>query len=79
MVMTFWKWPDSLKRLALKHELLTDILAGFTIWAILGLISKTLAAVAGAVVGDILLALTLHYYKGQYDAGKVLQRHTKGS
>jgi hypothetical protein len=77
MVMTFVKCPDWLKRLVVKHELLADVIAGFSIWAILGLISKTLTAVAGAVIGEILLGLSLHYYVEQYRAGKVLQRHPK--
>ena len=63
MAITFLKLPRPIKRFALKHELLTDILSGLSIWAVLGFISKTLVAVIGAVVGELLLGLALHLYK----------------
>jgi hypothetical protein len=77
MIMTFTKLPDWLKRMVVKHELLADVIAGFSVWAILGLISKTITAVAGAVIAEIILGLSLHWYSEQYHAGKVLQRRTK--
>jgi hypothetical protein len=77
VVMTFMKWPNGLKRLAVKHELLADIIAGLSVWAILGMISKTLTAVIGAVIAEIILGLSLHFYVEKYHAGKVLQRPTK--
>ncbi len=79
IVMTFSKWPDWLKRLVVRHELLADIIAGFSIWAILGLVSKTLTAVTGAIIGEILIGLSLYFYGEQYRAGKVLQRPTKSN
>ena len=77
VVMTFIKWPDWLKRQVVKHELIADIIAGFSVWAVLGLISKTLTAVIGAVIAEIILGLSLHWYTEQYHAGKVLQRRRK--
>lgn len=77
IAMTFVKWPEWLKRLVVKHELLADIVAGLSVWAILGVISKTLTAVIGAVIAEILLGLSLRWYVEQYHAGKVLQRRPK--
>ncbi len=71
LLMTFTKWPLWAKRLAMKNELLTDILAGLSIWALLGVMSKTLTAVIGAAMAEILLVLTLHWYKGQHDTNKI--------
>jgi hypothetical protein len=78
-IMTFTKWPDWLKRLVVKHELIADVIAGFSVWAILGMISKTLTAVIGAVIAELILGLSLHFYVEKYHAGKVLQKRSKQS
>ena len=76
-VMTFSKWPTWLKRLVVKHELMADILAGLSVWAMLGLISKTLTAVAGAIIAEIILGFALHWYVGEYQNGRVLAKAVK--
>lgn len=68
MVMTFVKWPLWAKKFVVKHELLADVIAGFSIWAILGLISKTITAVVGAVIAELIIGLSLNYYvKAKYN------------
>jgi hypothetical protein len=65
-VMTFNKWPNFLKHWIVKHELIADILAGFTVWIFLASISKTLTAVIGATVAEIMLGAALHWYVEQH-------------
>lgn len=74
IIMTFLKWPPWLKRLVVRHELIADVIAGLSVWAILGMISKTLTAVIGAVIGEIILGLVLHWYVEKENANKVLSK-----
>ena len=66
VITTFMKWPEPLKHWMVKHELLADILAGFTVWIFLAAISKTLTAVIGATVAEIMLGTALHWYVQQH-------------
>lgn len=61
--MTWLKMPESFQKWACKHELLADFAFGLIIWSLLGWISKTLAAVIGATIAEILLAIGLHWWK----------------
>lgn len=62
VVMTFIKWPARMKAWIVQHELIADIMAGLGVWLLLGAISKTLTAVIGATIAEILLGATLHWY-----------------
>lgn len=61
-ILTFNKLPEGIKKWLSDHELFTDILAGVIIWTILGAISKSITAIIGAIVAELVLVLGLKYY-----------------
>jgi hypothetical protein len=63
IAMTWLKMPEPVQKFACKHELLTDFGFGLLIWGILGWLSKTIAAVIGATIAEILLAVGLHWWR----------------
>lgn len=66
--MTFVKLPRRLRHFFGKHELLTDFVFGAIIYGTVGLISKTVTGIIGAVVAEILLALGLAIYVRKQEA-----------
>lgn len=65
-IMTFKKWPERAKKFVVEHELMADFLAGLSVWGILGMVSKTLGAVVGAVVAELILGTALHMFVKKY-------------
>lgn len=67
MAMTFVKLPKKIKKYILRHELLSDLIAGAIIWGIVGLMSKTIAGLFAAIVAEILAAFSLHLYADYFE------------
>jgi len=64
MVVSFIKLPSRIRTFIKEHKLLTDFLAGAIVYMLLGAISKTVAAVWGAITCGLLVGLTLEAVNG---------------